>query len=86
MAAQHMVNGRIGALTRWAKTTSTERTQQTEAARAGLLARFEREADPEGRMSEADRAEAGERLRRAHMTRMAKASAAARRRKTDPAT
>lgn len=82
MAADHALNGRIGALRRWAKTTSAERTAQTEAARAGLAARFEREADPDGRMSEADRAAAGERLRRAHLLRAAQASAAARRKKS----
>lgn len=77
----HSINGRIGALERWARTTKAERQRQAARAQAGLVARFEREADPEGRMSDADRIAAGERLRRAHMLRMARLSAAARRRR-----
>jgi hypothetical protein len=75
----HAVNGRIGALERWGRTTAAERAQQTEAARDGLAAKFEAQADPEGRMSEADRIAAGARLRSAHMRRLAKLSAARRR-------
>lgn len=80
----HAVNGRIGALERWSRTTATERTQQTEAARVGALTKFEEQADPEGRMSEADRIAAGARLRRAHMQRLAQLSAASRRRRANP--
>jgi hypothetical protein len=64
------INGRIGAIESWARLTKAERRRRTEAGRAGLLAKFEREADPEGRMSEAERIEAAESLRRAHMMRL----------------
>lgn len=79
----HAINGRIGIHTRLSRTTRADRERQAESGQAGLLARFMREVDPEGRMSEADRVEAAQHARRAHMTRLAKASAAARR-KTPP--
>ncbi|MGH3377923.1 MAG: hypothetical protein ACRDP6_24635 [Actinoallomurus sp.] len=78
-ASQHAINGRIGIRTRLSKTTKADRELQATKGQAGLLARFEREVDPEGLMSEADRVEAAQQLRRAHMGRIAKASAASRR-------
>lgn len=77
----HAVNGRIGALESWARLTGPERTRRTEAGRAGLLARFAREADPNNQMSESERMRAAEKLRRAHMIRLSQRSAAARARK-----
>lgn len=74
---------RIAAHTRWGKTP--DRTAATEAARRGLLAKFEREADPDGVMSPADRAAAAENLRRAHYLRMAAARAAAAKKRRDTA-
>lgn len=74
----HSINGRIGALESWAPLTKAERRRRTEAGREGLLARFAREADPEGRLPEAERLRAAEDLRRAHMIRIAKASVKAR--------
>lgn len=71
---------KIAALTRWGKTT--DRSAATEAARRGLRAKFEREADPDGVMSPAARKQAADALERAHMLRMASArSKAAQRRK-----
>lgn len=49
-------------------------------ARKGLRARFEREADPDGVLSEAERQRRAALLFRAHMLRLAERSAAARRR------
>lgn len=63
----------------WAKTT--DRAARTRAARQGLEAKFEREVDPEGVMTAADRAKAVANLRRAHYQRLALKSAAARRQK-----
>lgn len=80
-ASQHAINGRIGIRTRLSRTTAAERKRQAARGQAGLLARFAEQVDPEGRMSEEDRATAAEQALRAHMTRIAKASAAARRRK-----
>lgn len=79
MASEHAINGRIGIRTRLAHTTSADRKRQAATGQAGLLTRFMREVDPDGQMSEDDRIRAAEELRRAHMTRIAKASAAARR-------
>lgn len=84
MSAEHAINGRIGIRTRLSRTTKTDRVRQAEQGQAGLLAKFAREVDPDGRMSEADRTEAARQARLAHMSRMAKASAAARRRDTTP--
>lgn len=78
---EHRINGEIGALERWGKTTAAEREVATRAARKGQWKRFERLADPEGVMSEADRIEAAGRLQRAHMLRMSRAAAKARSRK-----
>lgn len=84
--SEHAINGRIGIRTRLAATTKAERKRQAATGQAGLLARFEREVDPEGLMSDEDRAYAAEEARRAHMGRLAKASAAARRKTTPPTT
>lgn len=82
--SQHAINGRIGIRTRLSRTTKADRERQAATGQAGLLARFEREVDPEGLMSEADRIQAALEARRAHMGRISKASAAARS-KTPPA-
>lgn len=74
----YAINGRIGALESWARLTKTQRTRRTEAPREGLLQKFAKEADPEGRMSEAERMAAAEKLWRAHMLRIAQASVRAR--------
>lgn len=77
-SAAHRINGQIGALERWGRTTAAQRQAATRAARKGMWARFERLADPDGVMSAADRIEAAERLQRAHMLRMAQAAAKSR--------
>jgi hypothetical protein len=51
----------------------------TAKARAAFLARFERQADPEGRLSPAERQRRAQQLRSAYFARLALASAKARR-------
>lgn len=69
---------RIAAHTSWANTSN--RTERTAAARAGLLARFEREVDPDGTLSPAERRIRAEHARKAFYLGLAAKSAAARRR------
>ena len=71
--------GRIGAHISWSRTI--DRTARTEPGRRGFLARFEREVDPDGVLSEGERALRAEHARKAYMQKLALASAA-RRRKT----
>src|SRR3954454_13074957 len=68
---------RIAAAERWARTP--DRVAATEPARRGLRARFEREADPAGVLDVAERARRADALFGAHMLRLARASAKARR-------
>jgi hypothetical protein len=68
---------RIAAAERWARTP--DRAAATEPARRGLRARFEREADPEGVLDVAERNRRANALFTAHMLRLARASATARR-------
>lgn len=67
----------IAALESWAKTT--DRSARTRPGYDGLLARFEREVDPDGVMDPETRARAVEAKRKAHYLRLAQASAASRR-------
>ena len=53
----------------------------TTNGRATFLARFEREVDPEGRLDPEERSRRAEQARRAYFTRLALASAKARRAK-----
>jgi hypothetical protein len=69
---------RIAAAERWARTP--DRTAATEPARRGLRARFERQADPEGVLDAAEQARRADALMTAHMLRLARESAKARRR------
>ncbi|CCH89088.1 protein of unknown function [Modestobacter italicus] len=71
------VIARIASAERWARTG--DRSAATRPARQGLRARFEREADPDGVLDEAERARRADALMTAHMLRLARASARARR-------
>ena len=73
------VIARIAAAERWARTA--DRSAATEPARQGLRARFEREADPDGTLDPAERARRTDAVMTAHMLRLARASAATRRRR-----
>ncbi len=71
----------IAGHTRWATAAPGEASLQALKGQAGLLERFARQADPEGRLPEADRLRRAESLRRAHMARLSLASARARRKR-----
>ncbi|BCT76925.1 hypothetical protein SCMU_27670 [Sinomonas cyclohexanicum] len=68
----------IAANESWAQTE--DRSARTAPARAAMLAKFEHEADPEGRLLPAERARRAEHLRKAHFQRLALKSAQSRRR------
>ena len=63
------LKGRIGAYVKWSRTS--DRTAATAPARAGFLARFEREVDPDGKLDPLTRAQRAESARRAYFARLA---------------
>ena len=67
----------IAAHESWANTP--DRSARTAKARAALMAKFEKQADPEGKLLPAERALRAEHLRKAHFQRLALASAKSRR-------
>ena len=76
--AELSLRGQIAAHTSWARTEN--RSARTANARKAALDRFERQADPDGTLSPAERVRRAEHLRRAYFARLAFASAKARRR------
>lgn len=72
---QRSMRARIAANARWSREDPGPNTAR---ARAGLLASFEREVDPDGILAPAERARRAECARKAHMIRMAFASSRAR--------
>lgn len=66
----------IAAAERWGRTP--DRTAATAPARAGLRAKFARQADPEGILSPAERERRVDSLMKAHMLRMSLAAKRAR--------
>lgn len=70
---------KIAAHTSWALTE--DRSARTQPARAALMAKFETEVDPDGRLSPDERASRAESARRAHFQKLALASAKARRKR-----
>jgi hypothetical protein len=75
-AVERRLRGKIAAHTNLARHTSDK---VTEAARQGLLKRFEAEADPDGTLPERERLRRAWHLYMAHMYRMQLASLKARR-------
>jgi hypothetical protein len=73
---QRALAARIAAHSKWAITDPVEGTA---AARAAFLDRFEQQVDPDGSLSPAERARRAEHARKAYFTRLALASAKARR-------
>jgi len=63
----------------WARTSDP--SKRTAPAREAFLARFEREVDPEGILTDVERARRAEHARKAHFARLALKSAQARRNK-----
>ena len=80
MTSSATERGRLGAHVSWAKTS--DRPARTLPARRAFLARFEREVDPQGELSPAERAARAENALKAHMARMRLARAAKARRAT----
>jgi hypothetical protein len=68
---------KLGAHAKWA--ACPDRTAATAAGRKAALDRFEREVDPDGTLDPAERAQRAEHAKKAFFTRMAIASAQARR-------
>lgn len=66
---------KAAAHTKWSMTDGIEGTA---AARAAFLARFEKQVDPEGKLSPQERAKRAESARRAHMSKLSAAAAKAR--------
>ncbi len=77
--AERSLRGAIAADTRWAHTSKAERQRSAQRGQDGLLARLKAEIDPEGVLAPDELALRVENLRRAHMKRLALASAKARR-------
>jgi len=66
MGRPQVLGGRIGAYRKWAR--CPDRTAATAPGTAAFLSRFEREVDPEGVLSESDRALRAEAARRAYFS------------------
>ena len=76
-SAERRLRARLAAHVQWSR--EPDPTARTANARAAFLARFEREVDPDGRLSPEERCRRAEHARRAYFTRLALASAKARR-------
>jgi hypothetical protein len=66
---EHRIGGRLGALRKWAK--CSDRAAATEAARASFMSKFERQVDPEGELSELERARRADFARKAYFVELA---------------
>lgn len=79
-AADRTQIAQIAALDRWALHV-TDRSAATAAARTASLNRFEKLVDPDGTLDPAERAKRADAAKSAHFRRMARASAASRRKR-----
>jgi hypothetical protein len=70
------INKRIAAEISWARTY--DRSARTRPAREAFLKRFEREVDPDNKLSTDERRRRAEHAKRAYMLRLAKRATAAR--------
>jgi hypothetical protein len=75
-AEQRTQRARLAALTRWSREDPGETARR---GQAGLLAKFERQVDPESRLMPAERVRRAQAARRAHMVGLAYKSSIARR-------
>jgi hypothetical protein len=75
--SERVIRAQIASHTSWANTES--RSARTAPARKALLDKFEREVDPEGVLTPAERAKRAENARKAYFARLALKSAQARR-------
>lgn len=78
--AERRLRAQVAAHTSWANTA--DRTARTAAATAASMARFEVLVDPLGELTPEERARRAESARKAHMARLALASAKVRRART----
>jgi len=78
------MRARIAAHTRWSRASAEDRKAQSDALRVGTIARFEREVDPDGTLTAAERQRRAHAAEQAHMARMALASSKARRNARGP--
>jgi len=76
-AAERRLSAQIAAHESWAHTP--DRSARTAPARAALMARFEREVDPDGTLPPDERARRAAHARKAHFARLSLASARSRR-------
>jgi hypothetical protein len=74
--SQRSLQARAAVHSSWAKTP--DRSLRTAPARAALMAKFEREVDPDGTLPSAERALRAESRRKAHFLELARRSALAR--------
>lgn len=74
--SQRSMQARAAAHSSWAKTP--DRSRRTEAARAALMAKFEKQVDPEGVLPAHVRAERARSARLAHFHELARRSSIAR--------
>jgi hypothetical protein len=77
--AERARRARLAVHTSWANTG--DRAARTAPTRRAALERFERQVDPDGSLSDAERARRAEQAMRAHMARLALRSAQSRRRR-----
>ncbi len=78
--SERALAARVGAHASWANTADP--TARTAPARQAFDGRFEREVDPDGTLPPEERARRAEHARKAYFTRLALASAKARRKAT----
>lgn len=78
---QRVLRGQIAAQESWAKTE--DRSARTAPARKAMLDKFEKQVDPEGRLSLPERAKRAEHARIAHFKRLSLKSAQARSSRAD---
>lgn len=76
---QRALAARLASFASWANTADP--STRTEPGRAAFNNRFEREVDPDGRLTEDERRRRAEAARKAYFTRLALASSQARARK-----
>jgi len=81
--SERTLRAQIAAHESWAHTT--DRSARTAPARRALLDKFEREVDPNGELTPAERTQRAEHVRKAHFKRLALKSAQARRRSKEAA-
>lgn len=74
--AQRALHARAAAYASWAATA--DRSARARPGQAALMARFERQVDPDGTLPTAERARRAEDARRSYMLRLALASSKAR--------